>query len=127
MTSVPSSQHNGTATATAPTAGPGGKLRVLFLVTVLGGAEERFRQAYEQIRYEVACTPGHLGDQLCQSTTEPSRWMITSEWASADHFARWERSQAHRTLVAPMRACLTDPVSLRFEVRQETVRSPQAP
>jgi heme oxygenase (mycobilin-producing) len=122
MTSVPSSQHTGTATATDP-AEPSGKLRVLFLITVLDGAEERFLEAYEQIRHEVARTPGHLGDQVCQSTTEPNRWVITSEWSSAGHFARWERSQAHRTLVAPMRACLTDPVSLRFVVRQETGRS----
>jgi heme-degrading monooxygenase HmoA len=96
------------------------KLRVLFLITVLDGAEQRFLDAYDAIRHRVAQVPGHLQDQVCQSTTDPAQWVITSEWRSAEHFAEWERSEAHRTLVAPLRDCLTDPRSMRFVVRRET-------
>jgi heme-degrading monooxygenase HmoA len=96
------------------------KLRVLFLVTVIDGAEQRFLDAYEAIRHEVARVPGHLADQVCQSTTDPAQWVITSEWLTADHFAVWESSASHRQLVAPMRDCLRDPNSMRFIVRKET-------
>lgn len=96
------------------------KLRVLFMITVRDGAEQRFLDAYEQIRGEVARVPGHLVDQVCQSTTEPAQWVITSEWQTADHFAAWESSPAHRELVAPMRDCLAETRSMRFAVRRET-------
>jgi len=97
-----------------------GKARVLFLVRVAAGAEQRFVDAYDTIRHEVASVPGHLLDQVCQSTDDPSQWLITSEWSSADHFLAWERGDAHRHLVRPLRDCVEQRQSLRFHVVRET-------
>ncbi|ROT28261.1 antibiotic biosynthesis monooxygenase [Micromonospora sp. HM5-17] len=97
------------------------KARVLFLMRVPRDRTEDFLKAYEQIRYQVAeGVAGHLVDQVCESTTDPEQWLITSEWASLAHFEAWERSPAHRELVAPMRACMTEARSIRFVVREET-------
>ncbi|QSB16332.1 antibiotic biosynthesis monooxygenase [Natronosporangium hydrolyticum] len=97
-----------------------GRLRVVFLLTVAEGAEDRFVAAYEAIRHRVAAVDGHLADQLCQSTTDPSQWMITSEWESPEHFLAWERTAGHRELAGPLVACTTDRRSLRFLVRHQT-------
>lgn len=97
------------------------KARVLFLMRVPRDRTEDFLKAYEQIRYQVAeGVPGHLVDQVCESTTDPEQWLITSEWVSLTHFEAWERSPEHRDLVAPLRACMTEARSIRFVVREET-------
>lgn len=98
----------------------GTRMRVLFMLTVAAEDQERFLEAYELIRHEVARVPGHVRDQVCQSTTEPERWLITSEWRHSEDFERWERSDEHRALVAPLRACVSAPVSMRFAVRRQT-------
>ncbi|MEC3894052.1 antibiotic biosynthesis monooxygenase family protein [Nocardiopsis alba] len=95
-------------------------LRVVFLITVAPEDQDRFLDAYDQIRFRVAERPGHLCDQVGRSTDDPTRWVITSEWATRHDFESWERSAEHRELVAPMRALLSAPVSLRFEVHRET-------
>ncbi|MBB1253384.1 antibiotic biosynthesis monooxygenase family protein [Streptomyces alkaliterrae] len=97
------------------------RARVVFLIRIAPGGEEDFLAAYERIRHQVAGgVPGHLGDQVCRSTTDPGQWMITSEWRDLRCFEEWEASAAHRELVAPMRACMTDARSLRFAVVAET-------
>jgi heme-degrading monooxygenase HmoA len=103
--------------------------RVVFLVRVPARRTRDFLAAYEKIRYEVAeGVPGHLVDQVCQSATDPEQWLITSEWDSLESFEAWERSEGHRTLVRPLRECMTEAKSLRFTVRlQTTRREPAAP
>jgi heme-degrading monooxygenase HmoA len=97
------------------------KARVLFLMRVPRDRTEDFLKAYAQIRYQVAGgVAGHLVDQVCESVTDPEQWLITSEWVSLAHFEAWERSPAHRELVAPMRACMAEARSVRFVVREET-------
>jgi heme oxygenase (mycobilin-producing) len=99
------------------------RARVVFLIRVPAERTEDFLAAYERIRYEVAeGVPGHLVDQVCQSSADPEQWLITSEWESLDAFAAWERSPDHRTLVRPMRECMSDATSLRFAVRTQTSR-----
>lgn len=97
-----------------------GRLRVVFLLRVADGAQERFLAAYQQIRHQVASVAGHLVDQLCQSTTDPAEWMITSEWESPEHFDAWERGAGHRELAGPLVACTTQRRSLRYLVRYQT-------
>jgi heme-degrading monooxygenase HmoA len=97
-----------------------GKVRVLFLIRLADGAQQRFLDAYESIRHQVARVPGHLLDQVCQSTEDSRQWLITSEWESAEHFLAWERSPEHREMVKPMRDCLEQRESLRFHVVRET-------
>jgi heme-degrading monooxygenase HmoA len=97
------------------------RARVVFLIRVLADRTDEFLNAYEKIRYEVAQgVPGHLVDQVCQSATDPEQWLITSEWDSLESFEAWERSPGHRTLVRPLRDCMTEAKSLRFTIRLQT-------
>src|SRR4051794_27609491 len=43
------------------------RLRVVLMCDVVDGAQQRFLDAYEQLRHQVAAVPGHITDQLCQS------------------------------------------------------------
>lgn len=95
--------------------------RVVFLIRVPAERTAHFLNAYEKIRYEVAeGVPGHLVDQVCRSATDPEQWLITSEWDSLESFETWERGEGHRTLVGPLRECITEAKSLRFHVRMQT-------
>lgn len=96
------------------------RLRVLFLMDVLDDHQERFLEAYERIRHQVADVPGHVSDQLCHSLGNSSQWLITSEWESSEPFLAWVDSPAHRELVAPMSACLRSNSSLRYVIMRET-------
>ena len=99
------------------------KGRVIFLIRVKAGMQEQFLAAYESIRHEVADgVKGHLIDQVCQSPDDPDSWVITSEWEALEDFLAWERDDAHRELVKPLRECFSDARSLRFVVRAETTR-----
>lgn len=115
MTAAP---QQTTVNDSTPAAGP--PLRVIFMITVAEEATERFLAAYDDIARRVAGIPGHVEDQVARSTTDPTRWVITSEWENAAAFETWERSTEHRTLVAPMRDCFTDPLSMRFVLHRRT-------
>ncbi|BAJ32997.1 MULTISPECIES: SchA/CurD-like domain-containing protein [Kitasatospora] len=106
-----------TTTAGRPTPG---RLRVILMLEVYDGAQDRFLEAYELLRYQVSAVPGHISDQLCQSIDDPSRWLITSEWESAEPFLAWVDSPAHREMVKPMHGCVRDNRSLRYTVLRET-------
>ena len=99
---------------------PDSRLRVVLLLDVQDGAQQRFLDAYEQMRYQVSAVPGHLMDQLCQSTEDPLRWLITSEWEAAEPFLTWLDSPEHREVVRPLSSCVRDTRSLRFTVFRET-------
>jgi heme-degrading monooxygenase HmoA len=96
------------------------RLRVMLLCHVQDGAQQRFLDAYEQIRHNVASIPGHVSDQLCQSIDDPSAWLITSEWESTPPFLAWVDSEAHRDLVKPLHNCVRDTRSLRYSIMRET-------
>jgi heme-degrading monooxygenase HmoA len=103
------------------------KGRVVFLVKLKPGAREQFLEAYESIRYEVARgVDGHIVDQVCESPDDPDSWLITSEWRSIDDFLAWEATEAHRVLAKPLRDCIAEARSLKFEVREETSRGSSA-
>lgn len=121
-----------TGNATAPRRPPAaadaarGRLRVLFQLRVPAEQQQRFLDAYQRIRHQVASTEGHLTDQLCQSTTDPAEWMIISEWESPEHFHAWERGAEHRQLAGPLVACATQRRSMRYVVRHQTLGRGQA-
>lgn len=97
------------------------KGRVVFLIDLKPGAQERFLAAYERIRHDVADgVPGHLVDQVCRLRDGDDSWLITSEWESLEHFLAWERSEAHRELAKPLRDCIAGARSLKFDVIEET-------
>jgi quinol monooxygenase YgiN len=96
------------------------RLRVVLLLDVLDGQQQKFLAAYDQIRLQVADVPGHISDQLCQSLGNASQWLITSEWESAEPFLRWVESEEHRALVEPLHVCVSETRSLRFLIARET-------
>ncbi|MEV6848447.1 antibiotic biosynthesis monooxygenase family protein [Actinoplanes sp. NPDC051411] len=97
------------------------RARIIFLIRVPEERTVDFLQAYEQIRYAVADgVPGHITDQVCRSSTDPEQWLITSEWESLADFAAWEDGEDHRSLVRPMRVCMSEARSMRFVIQAET-------
>jgi len=99
------------------------RARVVFLIRVPAERTQDFLAAYQLIRYQVAeGVPGHILDQVCQSLADPTQWLITSEWDSIESFEAWERSPDHRTLVRPMRECMSEAKSMRFVIREQTSR-----
>ncbi|MFH8366864.1 SchA/CurD-like domain-containing protein [Streptomyces sp. NPDC018031] len=103
------------------------RLRVILLLEVRHGAQQRFLDAYDQLCHQVAEVPGHISDQLCQSIENPSQWLITSEWESAPPFLAWVDSEEHREMVKPLHGCVNDTRSLRFTVMRETSHGPLGP
>lgn len=116
-----------TTRASRPTPRTGSRLRVVLLLEVRHGAQQRFLDAYDQLCHQVAAVPGHVSDQLCQSIENPSQWLITSEWESAAPFLAWVDSEEHREMVKPLHGCVNDTRSLRFTVMRETSHGPLGP
>ncbi|MFC8447509.1 SchA/CurD-like domain-containing protein [Kitasatospora sp. NPDC057223] len=97
------------------------RLRVVLMLEIQDGAQQRFLDVYEKLRHRVASVPGHVSDQLCQSIDDPRQWLITSEWNDPDSFLAWVDSPAHREMVKPMHGCVSDRFrSLRYNVLRET-------
>ncbi|MDH6711125.1 heme-degrading monooxygenase HmoA [Kitasatospora sp. MAA19] len=97
------------------------RLRVVLMLEIQDGAQQRFLDVYEQLRHQVASVRGHVSDQLCQSINDPRQWLITSEWEDQDTFLEWVDSSAHREMVKPMHGCVSDNFrSLRYAVLRET-------
>jgi heme-degrading monooxygenase HmoA len=95
--------------------------RVVFVLRLKPGTSEKFLEAYEAIRDDVARgVPGHIVDQVCQSPEDEDAWLITSEWESLDDFLAWERTEEHRELAKPLRECFAEAKSLKYVVREET-------
>ncbi|MFI6588639.1 SchA/CurD-like domain-containing protein [Embleya sp. NPDC050493] len=106
--------------AANPTADTTSKLRVLLMLELHEGSEQRFLEAYERIRHQVAAVPGHLRDQLCQSIEDPTQWLITSEWEGSSQYLAWVDSPEHQVMVQPLHGCVRGTRSLRFAVARET-------
>ncbi|MFD3697037.1 SchA/CurD-like domain-containing protein [Streptomyces sp. NPDC058646] len=100
----------------------GSMLRVVLLMDLHEGAQQRFFEAYEQLRHDIASVPGHISDQLCQSFENPSQWLITSEWESAPQYLAWVNSEHHAEQVKPLGACARAMRPLKFTVLRETGR-----
>ncbi|MFG3055861.1 SchA/CurD-like domain-containing protein [Kitasatospora sp. NPDC048239] len=97
------------------------RLRVMLMLEIKDGAQQRFLDVYEKLRHQVASVPGHVSDQLCQSINDPRQWLITSEWKDQETFLEWVDSPAHREMVKPMHGCVSDTFrSLRYSILRET-------
>ncbi|MFJ2580404.1 SchA/CurD-like domain-containing protein [Kitasatospora aureofaciens] len=97
------------------------RLRVVLMLEIQDGAQQRFLDVYEQLRHAVAAVPGHVSDQLCQSINDPRQWLITSEWEDQETFLEWVDSDAHREMVKPMHGCVSDNFrSMRYAVLRQT-------
>ncbi|MFD0691989.1 antibiotic biosynthesis monooxygenase family protein [Actinomadura fibrosa] len=97
-------------------------VRILFFARVAEEGEARFLDAYDSIRDRVAAADGHLGEELCQSADDPQQWLITSEWATAGHYATWARAHGFSQLSDPITRTTVERVHRRFLVRRGTPR-----
>ncbi|MFF9814426.1 SchA/CurD-like domain-containing protein [Streptomyces sp. NPDC014006] len=104
----------------------GSRVRVVLMVDIHDGTQQEFLTAYERMCAQVASVPGHISDQLCQSLENPTQWLITSEWESAEPFLAWVNSDQHLDMVEPMSGCVRDTRSLRYTVLRETFGSADA-
>ncbi|MEW2449558.1 SchA/CurD-like domain-containing protein [Streptomyces parvulus] len=117
------------ATPFAPAADAGGvstsafdgsRVRVVLMLDVHDGMQQEFLDAYDGIRDRVAAVPGHVSDQLCQCVDNPTQWLLTSEWETAEPFLNWVSSEEHLATVEPLQHCVRDTRSLRYSVLRET-------
>ncbi|MCF2131241.1 antibiotic biosynthesis monooxygenase [Strepomyces sp. STD 3.1] len=98
----------------------GSRVRVVLMLDIHDGMQQEFLDAYDGIRDRVAAVPGHITDQLCQSVDNPTQWLLTSEWETAEPFLSWVSSDEHLDMVEPLQNCVRDTHSLRYSVLRET-------
>ena len=60
---------------------------------------------------QVRGTPGHRGDELLRSESEPGCYILLSEWESREAFLAWEDAPIHRQTTTPMRPYWSGPVT----------------
>jgi heme-degrading monooxygenase HmoA len=82
------------------------RVRVLRQLHVREGREAEFVEHYRSVLERAERFPGHLGEQLCRSLDDPTRWLLTSEWESLQSVQRWRTDPDHQALVRPMNDCL---------------------
>ncbi|MFD4261327.1 SchA/CurD-like domain-containing protein [Streptomyces sp. NPDC058534] len=102
----------------------GSRVRVVLMLDIHDGMQQEFLDAYDGIRDRVAAVPGHITDQLCQSVDNPTQWLLTSEWETAEPFLSWVSSDEHLDMVEPLQLCVRDTHSLRYSVLRETEGDP---
>ena len=91
-------------------------VRFVLDVRVKPGSRDDLMRAYAALRARVEQEPGLLSHQLCEAIDDPERWLVISEWESLDASTGWDRSDEHRRLIGPMRACFDQASSTKFQV-----------
>jgi heme-degrading monooxygenase HmoA len=79
-------------------------IRATLTVEVRPGHEPAFERAWRAVAEEVRGTPGHVRQALLRDPGDPARFVITSDWQTADAFRAFERSPEQEALTAPLRA-----------------------
>jgi len=77
--------------------------RVMVFAAIQIGQEAAFESAYRTVTAAVSGTPGHIRDELLRDRDRPGRYVLLSEWESAEAFRAWEDAPIHRELTTPMR------------------------
>jgi len=86
-------------------------------VRVKPGAREELVRTYHDLAQVASRQPGLIEHQLCESLDDPDRWLVVSEWETIEASTSWDRSDDHRRLLAPMRACFEQASRSAFEIR----------
>lgn len=82
-------------------------IRATLTIDVRPGHEPAFECAWRAVAAEVRGTPGHLRQALLRDPAASTRYVVSSDWESADAFRAFERSPAQEALTAPLRALRT--------------------
>jgi heme oxygenase (mycobilin-producing) len=83
--------------------------RMMVFATIKPGEEEAFEAAFKEVTSKVKGTPGHISDELLRDVTEdrpatePTPYILLSEWESTDAFLAWEDAPIHMQTTTPMR------------------------
>lgn len=64
---------------------------------------EAFENAFATVSDSVKGTPGHVKDELLRDASDPTVYILMSEWASKEAFLSWEQSPIHMQKTLPMR------------------------
>ena len=96
-------------------------VRLVVDVRIKPGARDDLLSAYAALRARVAQEPGLIGHQLCEASDDSERWLVISEWESAEFSSGWDASEDHARLLAPLRACFAQASRSTFNVRDGVV------
>ncbi|WP_433429232.1 antibiotic biosynthesis monooxygenase family protein [Nonomuraea sp. CA-141351] len=77
-------------------------IRAHLRMRVKPGKERAFEKAWWKVALATSYNPGNLGQALLRDT-EPSSFVITSDWISVEAFRAFERSPEQDALTAPLR------------------------
>ncbi len=86
-------------------------------VRIKAGTESELLRSYGELIETARRQPGFVDHQLCQAIEDPERWFVLSEWETTEASTAWDRSDEHRLLLTPMRACFASANRTAFEVR----------
>ena len=86
-------------------------VRVMVLAHIRDEDAEAFEAAFAEVTRKVRGTPGHRGDELLRSASEPGCYILLSEWESREAFVAWEDAPIHRQTTTPMRPYWSGPVT----------------
>jgi heme-degrading monooxygenase HmoA len=92
-------------------------VKMIVDVRVKPGSQDDLAHAYRALRERAQEEPGLISHQLCQCSDDPERFLVISEWDSAETSSDWDRSEDHARLLAPMRACFAQASRSAFQVR----------
>ncbi len=77
--------------------------RVMVFARIDEQHAEQFEAAYAEVTRTVAGTTGHIRDELLRDADDPGKYVLLSEWISAEQFLAWENAPVHRAVTTPMR------------------------
>jgi heme-degrading monooxygenase HmoA len=83
------------------------RARVLVFAKAEQNEQQAIAAAYHEISEHLKNTPGLLSNELLHSTSDPSNYVVMSEWESLEAFQVWEAGPVHRNATAPLRKYLT--------------------
>lgn len=84
------------------------RARVMVFAKAMQNDHQAIEEAYHEISEHLKNTPGLLSNELLHSTSDPSNYVVMSEWESLEAFQVWEAGPVHRNVTAPLRKYLIE-------------------
>lgn len=73
-----------------------GRARVLLFVQAPEEERTAVEAAYHRVSDSLKGTPGLLRNELLHSCSQPTSYVVLSEWESLESFRVWEQGPVHR-------------------------------
>ncbi len=78
-------------------------IRATIEMKIKAGREGEFENAWEAIAGRVRSIPGNRRQELLRDPKNPSSYVLTSDWDTAEEFHAFERSTEQDELTRPLR------------------------